>query len=226
MSETPLTAEGFAGEVDVSRETLQRLALYLELLQQWQPRINLVSESTLADPWRRHLLDSAQLRPHLPPYLPQSVGLNSPSGPPPGPLVDLGSGAGFPAMVLAILGEPGVVLVESDVRKSAFLREVAARTGTAVTIQAKRAEALTLPAARAVTARGFAPLVRLLPAAVRFLALDGVAVLLKGKRHQDEVTEARKDWQFAVHSSPSRSDPDGVILHLSEIRRLPTGKRS
>ena len=97
-------------------------------MQRWQRAINLVGQSTLADPWRWHVLDSAQLLAHLPP------GAAS--------LVDLGSGAGFPGLVLAVLGARGVVLVESDRRKAQFLREVARSTGTAVVVEAARIEDL------------------------------------------------------------------------------------
>ena len=142
MAEPPLGRAGFAAQVDVSRETLDRLTLYLELLERWQPAINLVGPATLADPWRRHLLDSAQLVAHLPARRPL--------------LVDLGSGAGFPGMVLAILGAGPVTLIESDRRKAQFLREVARATATDVTIRAERIEQ---PAAR----RGLSPHARWLP---------------------------------------------------------------
>lgn len=209
MTEAPLTREAFAAAFSVSRETLLRLETYLTLLARWQSHINLVSESTLPDAWRRHILDSAQLLPHLP--APTEAD---------SPIVDLGSGAGFPGLVLAILGVPGMVLVESDARKVAFLREVVAQTETKATIQACRAESAAVKSARAVTARGFAPLVRLLHTAVPFLGVGGAAVLLKGKRHQEEMEEARATWQFTVQSFPSRTDPAGVVLRLTDIRRL------
>src|SRR5918912_3476535 len=115
----PLTPEGFAELVPVSRETLDRLAAYLDLLRRWQRTINLVGAATLDDPWRRHLLDSAQLLR----FLPEGVRR----------LVDLGSGAGLPGLALAILGVPEVHLIESDRRKAAFLREAARATGAAAT---------------------------------------------------------------------------------------------
>jgi rRNA small subunit methyltransferase G len=117
----PLGPEGFVAEmaaagIDVSRETRQRLSAYLELLRRWQGAINLVGASTLADPWRRHILDCGQIAPHVP------HGAAS--------VLDLGSGAGLPGLVLALLGVPGVQLVESDGRKAQFLREAARATGT------------------------------------------------------------------------------------------------
>ena len=113
---TALTPDGFAALTGVSRETLARLEAYAELLKRWSGRINLVSRNTLGDLWRRHFLDSAQLLPFIPDKARS--------------LVDLGSGAGFPGLVLAILGVQGVALIESDKRKCVFLRE-AARIATA-----------------------------------------------------------------------------------------------
>ena len=122
----PLGPEGFAELVPVSRETLARLGAYAELLTRWSARINLVGRDTLPDLWRRHFLDSAQL--HR--FFPESTRS----------LIDLGSGAGLPGLVLAILGVPGVELVEADSRKAAFLREAARVTGTEVTIRPIRPE--------------------------------------------------------------------------------------
>src|SRR5215213_13399 len=109
--ERPLTPEGLTALVPVSRETVERLGVYLDLLRRWQRTINLVAASTLADPWRRHILDSAQLIRFVPGDAAR--------------LVDLGSGAGLPGLVLAIMGLPDVHLIESDRRKAAFLREAA-----------------------------------------------------------------------------------------------------
>src|SRR6266446_2343020 len=115
----PLDPTGFTALTGVSRETLARLEAYAALLAQWNERINLVGRDTRRDIWRRHFLDSAQLLPHVP------AGTRS--------LADLGSGAGFPGLVLAILGVCGVELVESDARKCAFLREAARIAGAPVT---------------------------------------------------------------------------------------------
>ncbi len=145
--EPPLDPEGFARLVPVSRETLARLEAWLAELRRWQARINLVGETTLADPWRRHILDSAQLLRLLPPGTRR--------------LVDLGSGAGLPGLILAILGVPEVHLIESDRRKAAFLLTCKGRLGLAnVTVHAERAERVSLPPADVVTARAFAPLER------------------------------------------------------------------
>ena len=201
----PLSRAEFAGRIDVSRETLARLTRHLELLVRWQPAINLVGAASLADPWRRHVLDSAQLLAHLPS--------------PVASLVDLGSGAGFPGLVLAILGVPNVTLIESDRRKAQFLREVARTTGTAVTIHAERAERLPASPAAVVTARALAPLPRLLPLAARFLAADGVCLLLKGAAVNDELTAAAKSWHMVPEMFPSLSAPAGTVLKLRGIAR-------
>ena len=143
----PLSAEGFASQADVSRETLARLEAYAALLIKWNKRINLVSRASLADLWRRHMLDSAQLITALPP-------------PPidrPRRLVDLGSGAGFPGLVLAALGARDVHLIEADRRKVEFLRAAARAMDTSVTVHPGRSESVAPLAAGVVTARACAP---------------------------------------------------------------------
>ena len=205
MAEPPLSREAFAASRDVSRETLARLTVHLDLLERWQRAINLVGPTTLADPWRRHILDSAQLLAHLPPATAS--------------LVDLGSGAGFPGMVLAILGVPGVVLIESDRRKAQFLREVARATGTAVTVRAERIEELAGWPADVVTARALAPLPHLLALAERFLAADSICLFLKGHNVQRELTQALKSWHMAREMFPSLSAPTGTVLKLRGVGR-------
>lgn len=203
----PLTAEDFQRETGVSRETLDRLCAYADLLVKWQARINLVGRSTVGDLWRRHMLDSAQLWPLLPT--------------PTRTLVDLGSGAGFPGLVLAIMGVPDVHLVESDVRKGAFLREVARVTGAAVTVHSQRIEALEPFAADVVTARALAPVAQLLDYAAPFLGPHSQCLFLKGQNVASELTDAHKMWNMTVDSTPSKSDSAAAILRLSEVRREP-----
>ena len=203
----PLGPEGFAAAVPVSRETLARLEAYAALLVLWSARINLVGRETLADPWRRHILDSAQLEPLIP------KGARS--------LVDLGSGAGFPGLVLAILGVPGVELVEADAKKCAFLREAARITGTEATLHQSRIEALPPRVFDVVAARALAPLDRLLGLAAPFLGAASTCLFLKGERVEEELTLARKAWTMAASSSASRSDPRGVVLRLHDVVRAP-----
>jgi 16S rRNA (guanine527-N7)-methyltransferase len=202
-----LDAQGFAEIVPVSRETLARLEAYAALLTQWSARINLVGRATIADLWRRHILDSAQLRP----LLPTSVHN----------LIDLGSGAGLPGLILAILGVPGVELVESDSRKCAFLREAARIAEVDVTIRPCRIQAVPPHSVDVVTARACAPLDRLLGFAVPFLASGSEALFLKGERVGEELTLARKHWTMMVSLSQSRSDPRGVVLRLQQVAREP-----
>jgi len=208
----PLDPAAFAVLTGVSRETLARLEAHARLLVQWSARINLVAGSTLGDLWRRHFLDSAQLFPHVP------AGARS--------LIDLGSGAGFPGLVLAIMGFPGVELVESDARKCAFLREAARVAAAPVTILNARIESVRPHVACVVTARGCAPLDRLLLAAQRFIGPDTVCLFPKGEQAGQELAVAQQAWEFDVTSHPSRTDPRGVILCLSRVRRRERGPTS
>ena len=205
--EAPLGPQGFAEIVPVSRETLALLEAYAELLTRWSARINLVGRNTIPDVWRRHILDSAQLRAFVPDRM-RSV-------------IDLGSGAGLPGLVLAILGVPGVELVEADSRKCAFLREAARVTATPVTLRPCRIEAVSPHPVDAVTARACAPLDRLLGLAEPFLAPGSECLFLKGERVEEELTLARKDWTMTASQHQSRSDPRGVVLRLQQVAREP-----
>jgi 16S rRNA (guanine527-N7)-methyltransferase len=202
---TPLTSDEFAALTGVSRETLVRLDAYAGLLAQWSARINLVASSTLADPWRRHFLDSTQLHPLIP------AGANS--------LIDLGSGAGFPGLVLAIMGARGVELIESDARKCAFLREAARVAAAPVTIRNARIEAVPARAVSVVTSRGCASLDRLLQYSQRFIGPKTVCLFAKGEQAGQELAVAQQQWDFDITRHPSRTDPRGVILCLSRVRR-------
>jgi len=205
MPPAPLDAEGFADAVDVSRETLDRLSAYAELLRRWTARINLVSRASLGDLWRRHILDSAQLAAFIP---------SGAAG-----LIDLGSGAGLPGLVLAILGVAAVELVEADLRKCAFLSEAARVTETPIRIHACRIEMVPPHPRAIITARGCAPLERLLPLAYRFFGPGTRLLLLKGERVTEELTAARRDWTIAATSHASRSDPSGVVLCVEQADR-------
>ena len=195
----------FAALTGVSRETLARFEAYAGLLRQWSARINLVGATTLGDLWRRHFLDSAQLLP----FVPQSAQS----------LLDLGSGAGFPGLVLAIMGVPGVELVEADARKCAFLREAARIAAAPVTVRNARIEAVPPHIVDVVTARGCAPLDRLLPLAQRFIGPDTVCLFPKGEQAVQEVAAAQPAWTMDVTSHDSRSDERGVILCLTRVAR-------
>ncbi len=230
----PLTPDGFVTALpdvmeNVSRETLSILKTYAELLTAWQARMNLVGPSTLSDIWRRHFLDSAQLYPLLP--------ANDPGSARKLKIFDLGSGAGFPGLVLAVLarhdkryegGRPlRVNLVESDRKKAAFLAEAARAVGftpdddsrTAIRIRAERAEAIEPQVADVVTARALAPLERLLPLMARFADDKTVLLVPKGERADAELQGAASDWTMEVDRVPSRSDGRGTILVLRGLAR-------
>jgi 16S rRNA (guanine527-N7)-methyltransferase len=204
-----LGAAGFAAASGVSRETMERLEAYAVLLIAWSARINLVGRTTLDDLWRRHFLDSAQLLPLFPSDVES--------------LVDLGSGAGFPGLVLAILGVRGVELIEADSRKAAFLREAARVTGADITIRGCRIEAVAPHEVDVLTARGCAPLDRLLVLGERFIGQRTTCLFLKGVHADEELTEAGKAWRMSVSRHPSRADPGGSVLLLQQVVREPRG---
>lgn len=226
---TPLDPAGFLLQIQrlapaVSRETLaegvKRLEIYAGLLVKWQKAINLVGPATIPDLWRRHMLDSAQLLPLLPEIRPGSDGA----------IADFGSGAGFPGLVLAALTERPVQLIDSDIRKCAFLRETAQAMGIGnrVAVHAKRFEALTPWKAAIITARACAPLDQLLAWTAPFATAETVFLFLKGAKADEELTAAAKHWTMAVERQASIADPEtraggegpaGTILKLSHLRR-------
>ena len=201
-----MDAGRFREETGVSRETLDRLETYAALLAKWQRRINLVGRSTLDDLWRRHMFDSAQLLPLLP------EGVRT--------LVDLGSGAGFPGLVLAILGVPEVHLIESDSRKAAFLREVSRETSTPVDIHVARIERVPAFVADVVTARALAPLGKLLDLASRFADDRTVMIFPKGQDVDRELTATTKHTTMRTEFVPSRAHESSVILRLTGTDRV------
>jgi 16S rRNA (guanine527-N7)-methyltransferase len=196
---------------DVSRETLERLETYADLLRKWQRKINLVSPNTLPDLWTRHFADSAQIM-HMAPPNPKRW-------------VDLGSGAGFPGLVCAILSaerqaDTEFVLIESDERKCAFLREVSRQTDMQVKIITTRIETAPPQDADIVSARALAPLMRLLPWAHRHLTQDGHGLFLKGAQYKAELEEVTGEWQMKVNAVPSTTSADAAILDLSGINHV------
>jgi len=194
---------------NVSRETEERLHTYAALLTRWNPTINLVSKSDISDLWNRHILDSLQLLALLPADFSHAI--------------DLGSGGGLPAIVLAIASGRPFHLVESDARKSAFLREAARETAAPVTIHCTRIETLSLPPAPVVTARALAPLPRLLGYAAPFLAPNGIFLFPKGRNAAIELTEAAGEWHMEAECFTSAIDPSATILKLSEVVRKNAG---
>lgn len=190
---------------DVPRETRERLAAFRDMLLRWNARINLVADRDPVAIDRRHIEDSLQLLPLLPPD---------------GPMADLGSGAGFPGLVIALASEREAHLIESDRRKAAFLQEAARTLGLPnVIVHAQRIEDIALPPLTAVTARALAPLHSLLPHAARLLAPSGIALFPKGRNAESELTDALHDWRMRVERFQSRTDPAATVFRLSEIRR-------
>ncbi len=205
VGQTPMKASQFAAALNVSRETLERLEVYAAMLREWQKTINLVSAGTLDDLWRRHFLDSGQLCRLM-------AGARK--------AVDIGSGAGFPGLVVAIVAGIHVTLVESDNRKATFLREVSRNTGADTEIIAGRAEAAPALPAEIVTARAVAPLIKLLPLVEPWLQPGGRCYFLKGGAVEDELTDAGRIWDIEYDMVPSLSDPSGTILCVKEFSRV------
>jgi 16S rRNA (guanine527-N7)-methyltransferase len=182
------------------------LATYEALLRKWNATINLVSAADLPLLWPRHIEDSLQL--------------GSIAGPLPPRAIDLGSGAGFPGLILAIAFGIDVELIEQDQRKAAFLREAVLATGAHARVHAMKIERVTLPPAPLVVSRALAPLPVLLRLAKPLLTEDGFCLFPKSRAAEPEITEAERHWSMRIERIPSRTDPNGLILRVSELRPL------
>ncbi|NBO20771.1 MAG: 16S rRNA (guanine(527)-N(7))-methyltransferase RsmG [Rhodobacteraceae bacterium] len=196
--------------LNVSRETTARLRLLGDMLAKWNPAINLVAKSTLADAWSRHILDSAQI------YALAPVG---------DIWADLGSGGGFPGLVVAALAaelHPGrqVILVESDQRKSTFLRQAAREMGVSAQVISDRIEQIAPLGADVLSARALAALPQLCEFAALHLKPGGVALFPKGASWQDEVAQAGQQWRYDLGVFPSETDPLAVILTLKALEHV------
>lgn len=201
----PMTASEFASVLDVSRETLERLEVFETMLGHWQKTINLVSARSLDDVWRRHFLDSGQLCRLMP-------GAKT--------VVDIGSGGGFPGLVVALISGVHVTLIEADNRKAAFLREVSRATSSDTEVIAGRAESVPAKPAEAVTIRAVAPLTKLLSLAEPWMQPGGQCYFLKGGMIENELTDASRLWDINYNLIPSLSDPTGAILCVKEFHRV------
>lgn len=202
--------EAFADTFHLSPEVLEKTQTYEAELRRWQTAVNLVSPNTLPSLWQRHFADSAQLTEFIPPSART--------------LVDLGSGAGFPGLVLAILLEPrgvSVTLIESDQRKAAFLRHVIRTVDIDTAVLSTRIETdanvRRIGKIDVVTARALAPLSRLLTLAWPFCSASTVCVFPKGRNVASELAVAEQDWRFVVQLKPSRTDCDGQIAMVRDI---------
>lgn len=203
--------DAFARAFDVSRETLDRLAIYEQTLQKWSLRINLVAASTLDAIWSRHFSDSAEALEHAP-----AEGSN---------WVDLGSGAGFPGLVIAILApelrpQTHVTLIESDARKCAFLSTAARAMSIRVNIINSRIEATPPQNADIISARALAPLDSLLEYAMPHLKPGGICLFHKGIQADQELTASRKRWTLSATIHPSRTGGEGSIVRVERMSRV------
>lgn len=204
--------DDFAAAFNASPEAIDRLRIYADTLALWQKKINLVSPATLGEVWHRHFADSAQLM-ALAPETAKSW-------------IDLGSGAGFPGLVVAILladrppPRPRVILIESDQRKAAFLGEVIRRTGLAAVISVDilcirietAATRAMIESADIVSARALAPLGKLIELALPLLKPSGVGLFLKGRGVKSELASARRAFEFAYELVPSRTEPEAAVV--------------
>lgn len=191
----------------VSRETLEQLGVYQALLLKWQKAINLVGPTTLDAVAERHFFDSAQLFRYIP-----DINVR---------LVDMGSGAGFPGLVLSLLGVTDVHLIESDVRKATFLREVSRETKAPAQVHDMRIEDFKADKVDVFTARALAPLKDLLGFMHRLSTPDHPAygLFMKGMQYQEELDKAAKQWNFDVDLYPSQTDLASKIIKISNLSK-------
>lgn len=197
----------FAADYGIDGATLAAFDAYVALLGEWQARMNLVAASTLPDVWQRHIADGAQLV-----ALADATAATT--------WLDLGSGAGFPALVLARLAPGTFHLVEATAKKCAFLTAAAAALGVAdrVVIHNRRIESLPVLAADIVTARACAPLAALFTWGEAF-ARQGRWLLLKGRTAAEEVAAAGREFSFDHRLVASRTDPQARIVDARHVRR-------
>lgn len=206
-----MTELAIAG-VNVSRETFDRLTALTALLEKWNPAINLVAKSTLPEAWTRHVVDSAQLYRVAPPHITHWA--------------DLGSGGGFPGLVITILSaelDPlrRMTLVESDQRKATFLRQAVRELGlTQATVLSDRIESVPPLAADVLSARALSALPQLCDFAQRHLGPTGLALFPKGAQHREEIAQAEQGWRFDLSIFPSDTDPSAVVLAMKAIQHV------
>ena len=196
----------FLAAFPVSRETEGRLARYEAILLERNQTLSLIAPSTIDILWTRHFLDSAQLAALIPDQEK--------------PVIDIGTGAGFPGMVLAIIGLPDVHLIENNMQKVGFLRSVVAELDLPVTIHPMKSEAVRPFQAGAVTARALKPLGQLIGLGRRFLGPESVCIFPKGRRAEEEMAEAGRKWHMKAERFPSLTDPESTIFRLSNIAEV------
>lgn len=197
-----MTPESVQTTLNVSRETIDKFATYLALLEKWQKSVNLVARTTLEIAWQRHILDSGQLARYLP------AGCKT--------ILDVGSGAGFPGLVLSIMQDATVHLVESDYKKTIFLQTVIRELSLSAIVHNDRIESLPDMAPDVITARAFAPLGKAITLLAPHMAADTVLLLLKGRNVEEELTEMPDYPIMTSVTYPSLSDPEGMVLQLTQ----------
>ncbi|MEO3477040.1 16S rRNA (guanine(527)-N(7))-methyltransferase RsmG [Phaeobacter sp. CAU 1743] len=205
-----MTTEALLERLNVSRETLDRLKIFEQVLLKWNPKINLVSRNSLDDLWTRHIIDSVQVF--------RCVS-------PPNHWVDIGSGGGLPGVIVAIMAaeespNTKVTLIESDQRKSAFLRTAARECGAKLTVISKRIEQADPQNADVLSARALADLSLLLEFSERHLSPTGTALFPKGANWKKEVDNARQRWRFDFEPITSLTEPDAVVLKIEGVARV------
>lgn len=195
----------FLAAYDVSRETLDRLDRVITALGEWRMRSNLIGPKEWPQIWTRHVGDSFQLLDHIPETA---------------RVVDLGSGAGFPGLIIAAARPAGhVTMIESVGKKCAFLRAAIEAAGLSASVHQGRVEQAPEIKVDIVTARAFAPLPELLDYAAPWLCNGATGLFPKGERWKEELTLAQQRWIFAYQAIPSRSGGSGVILNVREAAR-------
>lgn len=197
-----MTPEIVQKTLNVSRETLDQFAAYLALLEKWQKSVNLVARATLDIAWQRHILDSAQLARYLPAECKT--------------IMDVGSGAGFPGLVLSIMQDATVHLVESDHKKTVFLQTVIRELGLSAIVHNERIESLAPMAPDVITARAFAPLSKAIGLLAPHMQPHTILLLLKGRNVEEELTEMPDYPIMSAITYPSLSDPAGMVLQLTQ----------
>ena len=186
----------------VSHGTFEKLSNFVEIIKKWQKTINLISPSTISNIWQRHIIDSLQLIEYISPD---------------DKVIDLGSGAGFPAIILSILGIKNISLIESDIRKAAFLKEVSRLLSLDTNVICDRVENIIFTNFSLITSRGFAPLDKTLSLIGDKITHKHKLLLLKGKNYLLEINEIKPKWVFDYNKFPSITDQEGVVLFINNI---------
>jgi len=201
--------KSFFEQTGVSRETMEKISIYADLLEKWQKQINLVSGATMADLWRRHFHDSFQLTALIDGAAAKKLRF-----------LDIGSGAGFPGLLLSVLDIGEFHMVESNNKKCAFMRQVIRETGCNAVVHNERAESLAPFHVDYIVSRACASLDKLFDLGRHFIRDDTICLFLKGQIADQEIQQARKNWRFDVEKFTSITEESGMILKVSHIKAL------